>query len=218
MAKGTCLTIKIVFSMAIIIAISTAIVVTRYNCNVKPYSGVLTVQIDEFENGTCFVVAHQNGWYYAITANHVISDPYSFFLGRLDSRPVVTVDNEHYEAEVVRVSSQDDLALLQFKSPENYKIYSLAKVETGESCMGVGWRDGSFLLYRGHVISPNLNGYIVANGGVVPGCSGGPLLNEDNEVIGITVQFSVYRGWAFDSTIRYVPSRFAMALIVTIGD
>lgn len=179
-----------------------------------PYDGVLIVYVDGGQ-GSCFVVAEQDGWYYAITAAHVVEDT------RYSTRPdfgtvLITVDDEEYEGEIVRVSSHEDVALIRFKSPETYMIYSFARPEAGEGCTTVGWSDGSRLIYKGNIVSADLNGYVAANGGCVPGCSGGILLNEDNEIIGITVAVSVYRGWAWDSTILYTPARFAQALMVAM--
>ena len=178
-----------------------------------PYSGVLVVHTG-LGQGSCFVVANQNDWYYAITANHVVQ-AFGFSFGRFDFPSSVMVDDEQYEAEVVRMSSQDDLALIRFKSPENYRIYSLASAKVGEVCITVGWTFGSKVFYRGYVITTDFNGSIASNGGGFPGVSGGPLLNQDNEVIGITVGAPVYN-CVYDSTALSVPSRFAKALIVTI--
>jgi len=175
--------------------------------SVDPYSGVLVVQVIDGQ-GSCFVVAYQEDYWYAITAAHVANRTSS----------IIMVDDEAYNAEVVRVDLEKDVTLIRFKSPEDYKIYSFARAKVGESCTTVGWSRGSKLVYKGHVVSRNFRGFIVANGGIFPGCSGGVLLNEDNKVIGITVAMSVY-GWSvMDSTALYVPAKYAEAMFVTIGD
>lgn len=172
--------------------------------SIDPYNGVLIVETDSGQ-GSCFVVAEQDGWYYAITAAHVVD---SFMM----------VDSELYDAEIVRVDPEEDVALIRFKSPEDYKIYSFARAEVGESCTTIGWNGESRLVYKGHIVSSNFQGHIVANGGILPGCSGGALFNEDNEIIGVTVALPVYGWMAFDSTALYVPARYAEAMVVTIGD
>ena len=179
---------------------------------IDPYNGVLIVESDSGQ-GSCFVVAEQDGWFYAITAQHVVEDN---DYDRPDFGSILTVDDEEYEVEIIRVSSHEDVALIRFKSPETYTIYSFARPEAGEDCTTVGWSDGSRLIYKGNVISTALNGYVAANGGCVPGCSGGVLFNEDNEILGITVAVSVYRRWAWDSTILYTPARFAQALMIAM--
>lgn len=183
---------------------------------VDPYSGVLVVYASGSQ-GSCFVVAEQDGWYYAITAEHVVDDDvYDYDRPDFDSGLILVVDDEEYEAEIIRVSSHEDVALIRFQSPETYTIYSFARPEAGEDCTTVGWSDGSRLIYKGNIVSTDLNGFVAANGGCVPGCSGGVLLNEDNEILGITVAVSVYRHWAWDSTILYTPARFAQALMVAM--
>ncbi len=172
------------------------------------YSGVLIVNTDEGQ-GSGFVVANRDGWYYAITAGHVV-ESYGYPID-------ITVDDELYEAEIVRESSNEDLALIRFKSPEEYKVYSFGRAEVGEFCVTIGFNRGR-MVYKGYIVSANWGGYVVANGGVVPGCSGGVLLNMQNEVIGITVAIPVYSFGALDSTVLYVPSRFAEAMTITIGD
>lgn len=171
-----------------------------------PYSGVLIAQTD-MGQGSCFTVVYRHGYWYAVTAAHVV-----------DYDLNLTVDEELYKAEIVRIDSEKDIALIRFKSPENYKIYSFDKAKAGEFCTTVGWNQGSRLIYKGYVVSTDLNGQVAANGGVLPGCSGGVLLNQDYNVIGITVAIPTYNFMAFDSTALYVPSRFAAAMVVTIKD
>jgi len=71
--------------------------------------------------------------------------------------------------------------------------------------------------YRGFVVALDFNDLIAASGGIVPGCSGGPLLNASGQAIGLTVQFAAYRGRAFDSTALYVPIRYVAALLIGSG-
>jgi hypothetical protein len=184
---------------------------SRVSSSVDPYSGVLIVQVADGQ-GSCFVVARQGDWWYAITAGHVVE----FDLSMPGQIMSVTVDEELYEAEIVRISGNEDVALIRFKSPETYKIYSFAKAKVGAPCTTVGWNGKSKLVYKGNIVTLDYNNHVVANGGVIPGCSGGVLLNQNNEAIGVTVAVSVFRGWAFDNTALYVPARFARALIVTI--
>lgn len=181
----------------------------------NPYSGVLVVEMEQGQ-GSCFVVAYHDNYYYAITARHVVEiwnyyDPEPIFSSAL------TVDDEQYEAEIVRVGADEDVALIRFKSPETYTIYSFGSVEVGDVCYTVGYSRGAKLVYRGYVVTLDFDGHVVANGGVVPGCSGGVLLNADGEAVGITVALPIYSGLGFDSTAMHVPIRFAEALMVAEG-
>lgn len=176
------------------------------------YSGVLMVRTDSGQ-GSCFVVAQCENYWYAVTAGHIVKAPAWLYI-QPDS---ITVDEEEYKVEIVQVDSDVDIALIRFKSPEKYRIYQLASTYVGESCIAAGWSRGTFLRYPGSVVTVDFKNFIAANGGVVPGCSGGPLLDEDGNVIGVTAQIAVYRGQMFDSMALYVPARYAVALLIGNG-
>ena len=202
--------IAIVFYLSMVGMVALEIPTIGYSTKVTAtvetdlYGGVLIVQTDSGQ-GSCFVVAQKDGWFYAITARHVA-----------EGTIWVTVDSEVYDAEVVRVDSQVDAAMIRFKSPEKYKIYEFGTAEVGKACTTVGWNGDSRLLYKGYVVSVDFRGFVAANGGVLPGCSGGVLLDEKGLAIGITVASPVYGMSVFDSTALYVPIRFAKAMIVAV--
>ena len=181
--------------------------------SLDPYSGVLVVQT-AMGQGSCFVVAEQDDWIYAITAFHVVAQTYL----PDPNMAVLTVDDEQYEAEVRQIDIDQDVALIRFQSPETYRVYTIGTAKVGEACTAVGWSRGSLLVYKGYIVSLDFEGRVVANGGVVPGCSGGPLLNAEGQIIGVTIEVAIYRGWAFDNTALYTPVRFAQALIIMIGE
>ncbi len=166
-----------------------------------PYAGVLLVTGD-FGSGSCFVIDRRDDYWYAITAAHV-----------LEYEDAVTVDEEFYEVEIVDVDDMNDVALIRFRSPEVYVIYEFADAVAGEPCVAVGWSSGSRLVYKGYVVSTDLDGDIAANGGVLPGCSGGPLLNAENKVLGVTKAVTIRYIGVFDSTAVYVPAFVAEMLI-----
>ena len=185
---------------------------------VPDLGGVLEVVTGDGQ-GSCFIVARKGGWYYAITAAHVVES--IDYFGRypdFSASPDVKVGKERYPTEVVRVDSEMDVALIRFKSKQIYPVYAIARAKIGESCVTMGWSRNSFLQYKGYIVSLDYSGRIMANGGVVPGCSGGPLMNAKGEIIGVTVAFPIYRSFGFDSSSLHVPARFIEALLITIGD
>jgi S1-C subfamily serine protease len=199
MRKWQILMILGLFTLTAVLALIPRFILTS---PIDPYSGVLIVQTDDGQ-GSCFVVACRGDQWYAITAGHVI-----------ESVSSITIDNEQYQAEVVRVGSPEDIALIRFESPEEYKIYSFTKAEVGKSCITIGWSGDSKLVYKGHIVATDFNGRVAANGGIVPGCSGGALLNPSYQVLGVTVAVPIFQEWAFDSTALYVPARFAEAMVI----
>ncbi len=197
--------------------VDTIPVVIEVVPELDPYDGVLVVESD-MGTGSCFVVDERDGWYYAITAAHVVDNGSGSYYDKPVFDSVYTVDEEQYEAEVLSVDEKNDVAVIRFQSPEDYRIYTFGRAVAGEACVTIGWSDSSRLIYKGNVVSADLRGFVAANGGVVPGCSGGLLLNSKGEAIGVTVRVSVYRGWCWDSTILYTPIRFAEGLLITIED
>lgn len=182
-----------------------------------PYSGVLIVESNSGQ-GSCFVVDKRDNYWIAITAAHVVDNESEGYYDKPIFDSVYTVDEEEYVAEVVSIDEKNDVAVIRFQSPEEYRVYTFDRAVAGESCVTIGWSDSSRLIYKGNVVSADLRGFVATNGGVVPGCSGGLLMNSKGEVIGVTVQVSVYRGWCWDSTILYTPARYAEALLMTIED
>ncbi len=197
--------------------VDTVPVVIEVIPELDPYGGVLVVESDGGQ-GSCFVVDKRDGYWIAITAAHVVDNDSGSYYDKPVFDSVYTVDEEQYVAEVLSVDRENDVAVIRFQSPEEYRIYTFGRAVAGEACVTIGWSDGSRLIYKGNVVSADLHGFVAANGGVVPGCSGGLLMNSDGKILGVTVQVSVYRGWAWDSTILYTPARFAEALLMTIED
>ncbi len=169
-----------------------------------PFSGVLIVNTDDGQ-GSCVVVAQDGEWTYALTAAHGVA-------------PDMVVDAEAYEAESVRVDTEQDLALIRFKSPETYMVYDFSRPVTGEACTTVGWYNGGLFVYMGNVVAVEFEGHTISNTGAIPGLSGGALLNKDNEIIGITIGIFTYGRDMLDSTAIYVPARYAEAMVIMIGD
>lgn len=167
--------------------------------------------------GSCFVVAEENGWWYAVTAKHCVEE-YDWTGGYLQDVKWLKVDGN--DAWIVRKDPDTDVALVRFKGDRTYVPLSLADPVRGEKCETIGWTGGTFLRFKGHVAGWGFECgkdkfYTVANTGLFPGCSGGVLLNEDNEVIGVTVAVPYYDG-IWDTVGLYVPIKYVRALMEVI--
>jgi hypothetical protein len=150
--------------------------------------------------GSCFIVAKQYGYYYAITARHVILVP----------EAKVFVDGQ--QGEIVSITSMADVALLKFKSNKTYPIY---KSTTNAKVLDNAWLVG----YPGDVIGTVRKFTVkgsVCNvskteiwfaGGGARGMSGGPMLNDKDEVIGVISRFLLSLK-PCDNFINSVPSRY----------
>lgn len=166
--------------------------------------------------GSCFVVTEKDSWIYAVTARHCVEN-YDPWGNSLSDVKWLKVDGK--DAWVVRKDPDADVALIRFKSDKTYVPLSLADPVRGEECKTVGWTSGAFLQFKGHVAGWGFecgdDFYTVANTGLFPGCSGGVLLNRQNEVIGVTVAVPVYGG-IWDTVGLYVPVKYVRALMETI--
>jgi S1-C subfamily serine protease len=160
--------------------------------------------------GSCFIVDKFNDYYYAVTAKHVVAM----------IEPEVFIDNQ--KGEVVYVLPRADAAILRFKSNKIYPIY---KISIKAKVMDDAWLVG----YPGDVIHTirkfTVKGYVCNvsktelwfAGGGARGMSGGPMLNDKDEVVGIISKFlpSLH---PCDNFINNVPSRyFKYALEVIIS-
>ena len=151
-------------------------------------------------SGSCFIVGKVNGYYYAITAKHVVAIP----------KAKIFIDCQ--KGEIVSMLPIADIAILRFKSDKTYTIY---KMSTHAKVLDDAWTVG----YPGDIIRTirkfTVKGSICNiskteiwfSGGGARGMSGGPMLNDKDEVIGTVSRFlpSVY---PCDNFVNNVPSRY----------
>jgi len=141
--------------------------------------------------GSGIIVRFKNGTYYALTNNHVVD-------GANEIR-VATKEGKEYPAELVGVDERKDLAMVSFKTNDNYPLASLGdsdSVTVGDWAIAIGNPLGeqfSFSVTMGIVSAVgrtggpggNINDFIQTDAPINMGNSGGPLVNIRGEVIGI---------------------------------
>lgn len=130
--------------------------------------------------------------YTVITNGHVLLQVKPPYL-------IQTYDGQIYEAKLLDKFDQPDLALLQFTSVKNYPVaylkpaFTLAYLQKGDEVFAAGYPvDASkgFVVKKGNIAAllPQAmsEGYQIGfSTEIVPGMSGGALLNRHGEVVGI---------------------------------
>ncbi|MGI0481642.1 S1 family peptidase [Geminocystis sp. CENA526] len=163
----------------------------------KIQARLITVRIfsSDEKGGSGVIIGEKNGVYYVITNNHVVSDTNVNY-------KIQTYRNKVYLAEVIWQNNQDivvdDLALLKFSSKEKYGVVKLKNdIKNNEKILASGFpfqdnfTQSSNLKYTlGYVnkilSQPLIGGYKLGyTNNIYSGMSGGSILNEKGELIGI---------------------------------
>lgn len=124
----------------------------------------------------------------ALTAYHVVEGAKSL--------SAQTLDKKRYKVEVIGYDDQHDLALLRVNTPAGTPFLPLAAQgpKIGDPLLAVGNGDGLFLQAKtGRLIGLNADagradfppGTLEMNAPLIPGDSGGPILNAQGEVEGV---------------------------------
>ncbi len=150
--------------------------------------------------GSGFVYKKQDGYYYAVTNNHVVEGS--------DEVQIITTDSSKKEgseklikAQIVGTNSDYDVAVIKFKTSKNIKPLTFAnsdKVFPGQEVYAIGSPYGSDFqgsITKGIISAPirlmlnseskKKSSYIQTDAAINPGNSGGPLLNQKGEVVGM---------------------------------
>ena len=148
--------------------------------------------------GTGILVQKQRDIYTLVTNGHVLQDKAEKFI-------IETEDGQQYQASLLvnfyhGEITGNDLAFLQFNSRKNYAIVDLVKSEKNERVMAVGFptdvnvpksnNRGLTCTKLGDVseylAKPMQSGYQIGyNLTIFNGMSGGPLLNDAGQLVGI---------------------------------
>ncbi|OCR00318.1 hypothetical protein BCD67_25295 [Oscillatoriales cyanobacterium USR001] len=183
---GTVATIVIVQPMAVL-AISAD--------EVGKIAKSITVLIDSKEPGSGVIVKRNGNTYTVLTARHVFKDPQAKY-------EIVTPDNQRYSLNYSSVKKLPniDLAVVEFTSSQTYSVAKIGNSDLateGKAAYVAGFPKTSAAINRsiynftdGQITAnasrPLEDGYaLVYSNNTLPGMSGGPVLNENGEVVAI---------------------------------
>jgi hypothetical protein len=126
---------------------------------------------------------------YVLTCNHLIEG--------VESVTATLYDGRSYEASVVSQDEQKDLGIVRIDAAgaifPYVKLGSSEQLKSGEEILAIGYSmglEGETTVSKGIVSAfRNFDGVdlIQTDAAVNPGCSGGPLLNFEAEVVGVVV-------------------------------
>lgn len=170
--------------------------------DINNIAGEITVRIEGPKGGSGVIVEKQENTYYILTNWHVVS--------QVGDYEIVTPDGQRHSVyySLIRQIPGLDLAVVPFESSQPYSLATLSSAESvnrGNVVYVAGWpRSASTLGHRLFLSTKGIleyrqeprQGYtLVYNNLVRSGMSGGPVLNEAGEVIGINgiVQLGVDR-------------------------
>ncbi|WP_189524894.1 trypsin-like peptidase domain-containing protein [Nostoc sp. 'Peltigera membranacea cyanobiont' 232] len=158
---------------------------------IRQLAQAITVKVlSNSKGGSGVLISKQGQTYTVLTNAHVISNK--------GSSRIQTPDEKIYTATVISKGDSlkgNDLAVLQFQSQENYQIVALAStsnVSENQEVFAAGFPDDSkkLVISNGKIsllsTQPLVGGYQIGYSNEVrQGMSGGALLNQSGELIGI---------------------------------
>jgi len=148
--------------------------------DVAPSIVSVDVDIDDgVSSGTGFII-EQSGT--ILTSGHVIEGHKKI--------KITLSSGEKYDGQIISDTETGDFALLKIKPKKNLPIIRLgdsSKVKVGQKVLAIGNPFGFSRTLTEGIISrvDKTKNKIQTDAAINPGCSGGPLLNTDGEVIGI---------------------------------
>jgi S1-C subfamily serine protease len=154
----------------------------------------ITVQIDGTNPGSGVLIERQGNTYTVLTAAHVVETE--------DDYEVITPDRQRHpiELKTIKRFPKIDLAILKFTSPQRYRTAEIGdstQITEGTSSYVSGFRlkstagtEASFRFSSGQIFAnashPLSDGYaLVYDNPTFHGMSGGPVLNQKGQLIGV---------------------------------
>jgi S1-C subfamily serine protease len=159
------------------------------------------------------VVFENNGQLVVITANHVIANKPKV------QKIIYARDHtgQLFRCKILRSIPENDLAIMEIEDSQNILpetvVRSLNKVNIEETIYACGYYNGvSFVkigkitgFYRKiHTESGTIYGIIESNAQIGPGFSGGQVLNEKDELIGIIVAMDMDLNYSYFSSLENI--------------
>ncbi len=182
---------------------SVVSVVNLKQMNIRDFFGNVYTTDQQVQQGvgSGFIYKKENGYYYAITNNHVVSDSDSINIvlntGEVNED---NVDENVLDASIVGVDEDADVAVVKFKSNKDLKPVTIGQSNNllpGQNVVAIGSPYGTDFqgtITKGIISAPNRKmqdesgkefTYIQTDAAINPGNSGGPLFDADGHVIGM---------------------------------
>lgn len=159
--------------------------------------------------GSGFIFKQEGKEVYIITNNHVVEN------GKEGLITVTLADKDRYEAEIIGLDKETDLAVIKLTLENNHSVTVVPlgdsdNIEVGDWAIAIGNPFGQLGLERTVTVgvisatgrsnlyfggdSPLYQDYIQTDAAINPGNSGGPLLNLKGEVIGVNAAITSTSG------------------------
>jgi|GEM_PF-3078175 len=180
------------FVLAVFLSSNCAYAAAKTVKQIINYAKYGTVIVKTYKNEQ--PLGHGSGFFisknYVVTNYHVIEDGNSFI--------VRTYDKEEYKVKkIIALDASYDIAVLELAGvPKNIKVLTMADImpEQGDDVLVIGAPIGlDYTVTRGIVTAirdMDRNGTCIQiDASISPGNSGGPVLNDQSEVIGIATFF-----------------------------
>jgi S1-C subfamily serine protease len=143
---------------------------------------VRNTSCDGIATGTGFAISR----YTLVTNRHVVDGALRVNINTWDGRSI--------SAKILKASTYDDVAVLQVdqRLPRVSEITN--KTFTGEQVKALGYPLGGQLTLTSGIIQGSFyddnsgSNRLLSSAKVLPGNSGGPLVNEDNQVVGVVTE------------------------------